>query len=196
MRCAHRRNAAPPDFHQVYERLRHGIAHAHHHHKHEDLQCGRKNNVPHDRHEQAVTACQMTERNAHIEEQRHARNAEDSQHEQLQFKQEFLTAVRQQIGQTGKSLPHLIHRQNHLIRKNEDADECRQTAQTNHHHRDNGFTEQMLRHRDRQGEHEVALTAEQVFVEPLDENDSRYHKCRHHHAHIQHGADGGQHEIQ
>ena len=104
--------------------------------------------------------------------------------------------MRQQIGQTGKSLPHLIHRQNHLIRKNEDADECRQTAQTNHHHRDDSLAEQVLRNRDRQGEHEVALTAEQVFVKTLDEDDRRYHKCRHHHAHIQHGADGRQHKAE
>ena len=104
--------------------------------------------------------------------------------------------MRQQSAQTGKSLPHLIHRQNHPIRKNEDADERRQTAQTNHHHRDNGLAEQVLRNRDRQREHEVTLTAEQVFVKTLDENGRRHHKRGHHHAHIQHGADGGQHEVQ
>ena len=35
-----------------------------------------------------------------------------------------------------------------------------------------------------------------ALVKTLDEDDSRYHKCGHHHAHIQHGADGGQHKAE
>ena len=193
MRRIHRRDglhgAVKPAYHRIGKRLRHDIAPAHHHQKQENLHCGRKNNVPHDRHQQAVLARQMAERHAHIDEQRHARNAEHRQHEQLQ--------PEQQAAAPRHTLYHIDKQgaEGH-IGKNADAEERRDAAQRDHNHRDDGLTEQVLRNRDRQGEHEVALTAEQVFVKTLDEDDSRYHKCRHHHAHIQHGADGRQHKAE